>query len=104
MVSSDHRRRLAALEAEARTTVNGAVEQGQARLRQLLTTDELTALTAYWDRCADDPDARPVGAETAAVERLQTLVRTDPELQAIDRAFAPLQWAVHWGAAWQTRY
>ena len=104
MVSTDHRRRLAALEAEARTTVNGAVEQGQVRLRQLLTKDEQTVLAAYWARQAADPNARPVGAETAAVARFQTLCRTDPELQAIDQEFARLPCAVLWWKSWETRY
>ena len=104
MVSNDHYRRLAVLEARARTRVNGAIERGQARLRQLLSKGELEALAAYWERQETKPNTSPVGAEIAAVERFQTLCRTDPELQAIDREFAPLQWAVLWGAAWQARY
>ncbi len=104
MVSSDHRRRLAALEAEAQTTVDNAVARGQARLQQLLTPDEVSALTAYWDRRATDPEARPEGPEVAAVARFEGLCRTDPEMQALDRAYAPLQWAVLWGKAWQARY
>lgn len=104
MPNSAQRRRLAALEAEARTRVTRAIERGQARLQQLLTRDEQAALTAYWDRRLVDPEARPAGVETAAIARYETLCRTDPELQAIDRVFGPLQWAVQWGEAWQARY
>ncbi len=104
MASSDHYRRLAVLEAQARTSVNGAIERGQVRLRQLLSKGEMEALAAYWERQETNPNTSPVGAEIAAVERFQALCRTDPELQAIDRQFAPLQWAVRWGKAWQTRY
>ena len=104
MVSSDHRRRLAALEAHARALVAQANDRGYARLQQLLTAAELAALTAFWQRQRADPGTRPSEAEAAAVDRLQACCRTDPELQVIDRQFGPLQWAVHWGEAWQARY